>query len=71
MTDKRLGNITQKMVRPSEDKSNILYRRQKLNKDIKKEGESKQVPKSMKNGGIVKMQGGGAATRGMNFNRGY
>ena len=53
MTDKRLGNITQKMVRPSEDKSNILYRRQKLNKDIKKEGESKQVPKSMKKGGLV------------------
>ena len=25
----------------------------------------------MKNGGIVKMQGGGAATRGTNFNRGY
>jgi len=25
----------------------------------------------MKNGGVVKMRGGGAATRGMNFNRGY
>ena len=25
----------------------------------------------MKNGGIIKMQGGGAATRGTNFNRGY
>ena len=25
----------------------------------------------MKKGGIVKMRGGGAATRGMNFNRGY
>ena len=25
----------------------------------------------MKKGGIVKMKGGGAATRGMNFNRGY
>ena len=27
--------------------------------------------KNYKKGGIVKMQGGGAATRGMNFNRGY
>tara|TARA_R110002096_G_scaffold36277_1_gene101502 strand:- start:1 stop:420 length:420 start_codon:yes stop_codon:yes gene_type:complete len=27
--------------------------------------------KKKANGGIVKMQGGGAATRGMNFNRGY
>jgi len=25
----------------------------------------------MKKGGIVKMKGGGAATKGMNFNRGY
>ena len=25
----------------------------------------------MKNGGVVKMRGGGAATQGMNFNRGY
>ena len=25
----------------------------------------------MKKGGVVKMRGGGAATRGMNFNRGY
>ena len=27
--------------------------------------------KNYKKGGIVKMKGGGAATRGMNFNRGY
>jgi len=58
MTDKRLGKITQKMVRPSEDKSDILYRRQKLNRDIKKEGESKQVPKSMNMGGVLKNRGG-------------
>jgi len=25
----------------------------------------------MKKGGLVKMRGGGAATKGMNFNRGY
>ena len=45
--------------------------RKKLDKEITKEATAKQVPKSMNKGGIVKMQGGGAATRGMNFNRGY
>ena len=32
---------------------------------------STSATKNYKKGGIVKMQGGGAATRGMNFNRGY
>jgi len=49
-------------------------------KQVRRELKIKEPkPKGMKfkrvieksNGGIVKMQGGGAATRGMNFNRGY
>ena len=32
---------------------------------------AKDVAKYMKKGGVVKMRGGGAATRGLNFNRGY
>jgi hypothetical protein len=57
MLDDKMGHIGQKEL--SEDKTgNLLYRRKKLFKDVKKAGEAKQVPKSMNMGGVMKARGG-------------
>ena len=69
MLNKRIKRVGQSDL--LSNVSDPLFKRQKLIKELKKSGAAKQIPKSMNKGGIVKMQGGGAATRGINFNRGY